>query len=252
LSGCAAPQASPTWWNPGTWFSGRAGDRFEERQADVRDTQADLRIKQDTLIQDAQEFALMTDIALEQAPESRPVEVARQTSGQTVVALDEAIGATDRLQVDELRSLIGDLLSENAEIRAEGEQILAEKDATISVNVEKLHKAEDDLKGAQAELAEAVGLLGVAFERENALANKYRNIRFAFIGLLVLGVILGLIALYLRFMGMGALGSIVGTIEQFRGRPESETFLTELSKKMNNGQKKFIRRQRARSIKKNA
>ena len=251
LSGCAAPSASPTWWNPGTWFSGKAGDRVDVHRKDVRDHQADLSITRDTLIGEAHEQAVLTDIALEYAPDSRPVEVARGSAEKTVVILDEANGATDKSRLIELESLIGGLLSENEEIRTDAEKLLTEKDREISARIEDKNQAEAALLEAKAKLAESVGLLEVAFDRENALANKYRNVRFAFIGLLILAVVGGLIALYLRFMGMGALGSVVGTLEKFRGRPEMESVLTELSKTMNNGQKKFIRRQRARSIKKN-
>lgn len=250
LAGCQAPQAGPTWWNPGTWFSGRAGDRVEDRQTAVRDHERDLTITRDALIGEAHEQAVLTDIALKHSPDSRPVEVARGSAEKAVVILDEANGATDKSRLIELESLVGDLLSQDAATREEAEKLLGQKDATISFKIKENEKAQADLLEAKAELAEAVGLLGLAFDRENALANKYRNVRFAFIGVIIIGLIGLAIFAYLRFVSMGAIGSVVGTIEKFRGRPEMESVLTELSKTMNNRQKQFIRAQRARSIKK--
>jgi hypothetical protein len=210
-----------------------------------------LSIVRESLIKNAHEDAILTDLALGFAPTSRPVEVARGTAEDTVEALDEAVGATDKSRMVELESLIGDLLSENAEIRDEAERVLSEKEATFS-DIKKEHKkAQVSLAEAQAKLAESVGLLEVAFDRENALANKYRNVRFAFIGLLILAGLVVAVMAYFRFVGMGALGSIVGSIERFKGQSQMDDLLTDISRSMNNTQKKFIRAQRARSIKKN-
>ena len=248
--GCSTPQPKATWWNPGTWFSGRAGDRVDAHREDVRDHQTDLLLKQDNLVHLAQEEARLTGFALEAAPASPSVDLARGFSDSTILTLSEASGATDELRIQELRQLISGLLSENEEIRADAEKLLTEKDIQISSKIEDKNQAEAALLEAKAKLAESVGLLEVAFDRENALADKYRNVRFAFIGFIILALVVGAVFLYLRFVGMGALGSIVGSIERFKGQRGMDDLLTDISRSMNNSQKKFIRAERARSIRK--
>lgn len=250
LSGCSTPQPKTTWWNPGTWFSGRAGDRVDDRKEDVRETQADLRLTNESLIRVAQEEAILTDIALEQAPDSPPVFLARNSTENTVDALDQVLGATDKSRILELEGLISDLLSDNEDLRQKAERVLTEKEGIISHKKEAHNRAQVALAEAEAKLAQSQSKLEGAFDRENALANKYRNVRFLFIGAIVILIIFGLVMVYLRFIGMGALGSIVTSIERFKGQPGTDDILTDISRSMNNRQKKFIRAQRARSIKK--
>jgi hypothetical protein len=250
LSGCSTPQPKATWWNPGTWFSGRAGDRVDAHREDVREHQTDLLLKQDNLVRLAQEEARLTGFALEAAPASPPVDLARGFSDSTILTLSEASGATDELRIQELKQLISGLLSENEEIRTDAEKLLAGKDREISASIEEKEDAQLALDQAKAELAESVGLLEVAFDRENALANKYRNIRFLFILLIVLFVVIIAAQVYFRFVGMGALRGIIGSVERFKGDPGMDDLLTDISRSMNNSQKKLIRAERARSIRK--
>lgn len=159
------------------------------------------------LLKEAQKTAHETQLALASAPASRPVEVARESNDATVGALDQLAGPLTVEEAHKLRAAVAGLLSEVATTRAaaEAERKLRREELADASNT--IASLRDDLKAAQAKLSEA-------FERENALANQYRNVRFALFGTAVLAV--------LGFIGITYLKLTYGGIPQAIGRGLSE------------------------------
>jgi hypothetical protein len=125
-----------------------------------------------SLLKEAQRTAHETALALTAAPESRPVEIARESSAATVGALDQLAGPLTARDLERLRAQVAGLLSEIATTRAAAEaerQLRRTELADASAAIDGLRS---QLKSAQADLAQA-------FQRENRIANAYRNTRLA-------------------------------------------------------------------------
>lgn len=195
LSGCATGPAGSTWWNPGTWFSHHAA-------ASVDSAAVKVDKKEDAAVKAAQTEVVKTGEALEAAPPSREVELAKRFNGNAETLLAQATGPLSLGDSAALKALVRDLRSETAATREKAEK--AQKKAE-----ESLSELSADLQEAQGKLAKAETNLRAAFERENALANKYRNIRFVAVGAVVLSLVLGGLWLYVRY-SVGGLPAAVG------------------------------------------
>lgn len=161
-SGCTTGTGAK-WYAPATWFS--------HRPADVADAaNAKRSSAQDAAIKAAQRTAHETQIALGEAPESRPVEVARESNDVTVQLLDQAAGPLTAGDSAKLRATVAGLLSENATLRERAERERASSRENIADISKRLADAEASLYSANARLR-------VAFDRENALANQLRSQR---------------------------------------------------------------------------
>ena len=164
ITGCTTGGArNVKWWSPATWFSAR------EAQAEDRAV-VKLDDAKERAVKAAQGTAHETQVALVSAPESRPVDVARESNDQTVTLLDQAAGPLPSSEITKIRKQVTGLLSDNAALRTEAEKARAESRTTISDISAKLEKASSDLGKAQRDLRDA-------FDRENALANELRNER---------------------------------------------------------------------------
>ena len=217
LSGCASgPGAGKvTWWNPLTYFSGHAGRKAAKVEANRNEARADV-------LEGAQIAAHETVTALESAGDSRPVQVARESAGTAAGMLDQALGPLTVQSRADLQRRVMLLLSENEQMRAQGE---AEREKTrqgmagVSEHLASMEKA---LQGAQRQLGEA-------FIRENALANKARNWLFGAVGLAVL-VVAALVALAWVNASMGGLPAALGKgMAALRIKhPDAAEFLTHM------------------------
>ncbi len=204
LTGCASTSGA-RWYNPGTWFSGSEG------RAVVR-TEGKVEAASNEVLKAAQKTAHETQLALVAAPESRPVEVARESNDATVSALDQIAGPLTVAEVAGLRAQVAGLLSEVATQRAEAEQARQERRETLA----EASTAIDELR---AKLAAQQQQLKAGFERENAVANAYRNVKFALFGTAALALI--------AFVGLTYLRLAYGGIPQAIGRGLGELRLRD-------------------------
>lgn len=196
LTGCSTA-SSVRWYAPATWFSHKPADAVDTAQK--KKTEAE-----DKAIRAAQRSTHETAIALEKAPESRPVEVARRSNLAAKGLLDQVAGPMNLEEDASLRKLVADLLSENAEIRAKAEKERAKEEA-------KFADVSASLGAAQAAVAKAEGKLREAFERENALANELRSQRALFWIACGVGVLAAAGWLYVKF-ALGGLPSAAGML----------------------------------------
>lgn len=175
LSGCAAPGSNARWWSPGTWFSGSEARRVETLNAQLGDAVGRAQ-------KEAQRAAHEVRFALERAAPSRPVEVARESNGAAVAVLDQIAGPLTYGEIESLKRQVDRLLSENEQMRAQGENDRAIRRSEAAEATSSIADLTDRLGRANASLKDA-------FTRENALANELRNarmIRWALIGAAVL------------------------------------------------------------------
>lgn len=194
LAGCSTAN-NARWWSPATWFSAReakAEDRALSKVDDARDR----------AVKAAQGTAHETQIALAAAPESRPIEVARESNDQTVTLLDQVAGPVTADEIARIRKQVAGLLSDNAALRSSAESDRASNRATIAEVSSKLAKAEAALEKAQGDLR-------AAFDRENALANELRNERLVKWGLAVVAVLIGAAWLYIK-VALGGMPQAIG------------------------------------------
>jgi hypothetical protein len=195
LTGCANSGSGVKWYAPATWFSHAPADKVDKTAA-LEDKARSAVIKR------AQVSAHETSLALAAAPDSRPVEVARETSGETVVLLDQAAGSLDAATAQKLRTTIAGLLSERAEIRAEAEKARKKEQEVVASVSAKLAEATSRSQKAEADLR-------AAFERENALANELRAQRALFWIACGVAILLSAGWLYVK-MTLGGVPSAIG------------------------------------------
>lgn len=163
LGGCASGGSGAKWYAPATWFSHSAANRVDSANREV--DKATLAV-----IKEAQKGSHETALALAQAPDSRPVQIATGTNAEVVTLLDQAVGSLDAKTIEKLRTTITGLLSENVKVREEAEKQRKKEQETIVDVSTRLSKANERSDKAEAGLR-------AAFERENALANELRSQR---------------------------------------------------------------------------
>lgn len=197
LSGCATGQ-NAHWWSPGTWFSHREANASDKATA-KQDAAQDAAVKM------AQKLVHETAEALALAPDSRPVAVATDSNAEAMALLDQAAGAVTAGELAKIRARVAGLLSENAAIRAAAEQERAHERANSAEISKKLAKADAKVAATSRELRDAI-------ERENALANEYRNLQAAFWIAVVAVVVVAGLGFYVRLQlgGVGAALHAVG------------------------------------------
>jgi hypothetical protein len=235
LAGCASTGSNVKAWNPFTWFSGSEA-RTQARAVARVDS------KREAVLKAAQMAGHETAAALAAAPASRPVEVATESANTVSALMDQALGAPTVGELAALRSRVTALLSENEQIR-----IAAEKDRSASrANAAELSR---DLAAANAAKAKAETNLADAFARENALANKYRNMVFAAWALAGLSAVLGLAWLYLKFAAGGLPGAIGKALAfaDTKHPEQAEFFRTLLDTHLNRSEQSSIAGQVAKA-----
>lgn len=168
VSGCASGAGGAgkgvTWYNPTTWFSGKAGSTAAKVEAKI-DT------AKDAAVGAAQKAAHETKEALDGVPASRATGVARSSNDVAVALLDQVAGPLTSAEASYLKEKVRLLISDLAEERARGEALLATGRAEVDKISGKLDELEAAKKKADKDLASA-------FERENGLANELRNERW--------------------------------------------------------------------------
>jgi hypothetical protein len=195
LSGCASGTSGVKWWAPSTYFSHAPADKVD-RAVSKEDA------AREGVIKAAQKTAHETSIALAEAPQSRPVDVAVDSNASTVALLDQAAGPLSAGELSKLRATVTGLLSENAKIRAEAEKQRAKEQRDIAGLSAALAKAETASETAKESLRKA-------FERENALANELRAQKAAIWIVGALAVILAAGWIYAR-IALGGIPSAIG------------------------------------------
>lgn len=209
LSGCATGTGTH-WYAPATWFSHSAADKVDRVMDDRENAKAFARAA-------ARDLAHKTQMALAEAPASRPVEVAQAANDDAVALLDQTEGAPDAKELAKLRTRVRELVSDNAALRAHGE-------AQDKVDRGTIDTLSTNLTKAEAKVEKANDGLRSAFDRENALANELRTER-------AIKWILGSVAflalagwLYVRFFLGGVPNAVGGLLARLETRnPQAAT-----------------------------
>lgn len=197
MSGCtAAPGSNAKWYNPSTWFAG------SKATAALRvETKLDEATK--NALRSAQGSAHETQFALQDAPPSRNVEVAKESNDATVSALDNALGPLPSGDMEALKKQVAGLLSENVKLRAEAEEERSARRSTLAEATKTIYELKQQLETA------------IAAERKQAavnlsVANEYRNLKFWIYGAIGLWVFIAFILPILgrAFPAVGAVASI--------------------------------------------
>lgn len=252
-AGCMGPGKSGAQvLKPWTWFSHQEASATDRAESRVDAAAMDMDTAREDLLRAAQREAHRADLAIAAAPESRPVEVARDAAGNATAALDQALGPLSTEEAKALRERVAALLSEVAAIRQSAEQAQARDTAALLDAGRALEAAETKLLQRDAELREKQAELRTAFDRENALANQMRGQRWALIGATLLALALGAGWVYLKVTSGGLISTMVGRIDAFkqaRGEkdPAVSELLTLLSGGMNRLEKKIVRKARVGS-----
>ena len=250
LAGCATgprpgAQAGAIWWNPLTWMSAseaRAADKANAAalEAGRRETAA-----RDEILRAAQRAAHETVLALLSAPTSRATTVASESATHAAANLDQALGALPAETQAAIRRQIEALLSDNAALRAQGEQLRAtqrDRDAEAS---RRLADAESKAAAANAKATAQAAELRAAFDRENALANELRTQRWIAGLSTAASVGLGLLALAYRSniggMATAAAGALAD-LERKHGSSVASLARGALDAGLNRGEQTTIAR----------
>lgn len=219
LAGCiSSPSGSGVrFYNPSTWFSTSEAKKAEK--LDAKATEA-----RENLIKEAQKSAHETSLALDEIPASNAKETAQESNEQTVTLLDQAAGPLTADELASIRRQVTLLLSNNADLRRQGEALRQESRRTV----EKLSRELADL---QSKLDAANQALPDALRREAALANRYRTLIFGFWALVLVAVLGSGVALYLKVMYGGMPKVIGGFVSKVYDRhPEQAANLESLMK----------------------
>ena len=173
LTGCASTGGRGSRILPWNWFAPDHVTIVEESQQEIRDAE---RIA----VKSAQIENAKTIEALKTAPPAdRSVQVATRTAANAQSLLDTAVGSVPPAELLELRATIAQLLSENEEIRAQGEENQQAAEIRFSLQADAL----GELRSENAGLIEK---LKVSDRKYQAQAETFRKYRFGFIALILL------------------------------------------------------------------
>lgn len=201
--GCATgprpgAQTGAIWWNPLTWMSASEVRSADKANAAAAEATRRAEAARDDILRAAQRAAHEAVLALLSAPASRATSVASESATHAAANLDQALGALPAETQAAIRRQIEALLSDNAALRAQGEQLRAtqrDRDAEAS---RRLADAETKAAAATAKATAQAAELRAAFDRENALANELRTQRWIAGLSTAASVGLGLLALAYR------------------------------------------------------
>lgn len=199
LTGCVGDRTGgAVWWNPTTWASRAAPAAADRAAAKVDTARTAEELAAGAAVASAHKEFAKTDLALATAPDSRPVALARRTTANGLGLLDQVRPLT-AAEAAEVRQLVADLLSENAQTVAGAETRQRTAEERLAETGRELTAARAKLEQREAELTKANGQLREAYDRENALANKVRNFWFIIGGLALLWVLGNLLSVAARF-----------------------------------------------------
>lgn len=213
LSGCVGDRTGGAiWWNPTTWASRAAPAAADRAAAKVDSARTAESQAADAAVQAAHMEFAKTDLALAAAPDSRPVALARRTAANGLGLLDQVRPLT-AAEAAEVRQLVADLLSDNAQTVAAAEAKQRTAEEKVAAIGRDLEEARAKLERREAELTKANGQLREAYDRENALANKVRNFWFIVGGLALLWVFGNVLSVAARFHpGLAGVSRIVNGV----------------------------------------
>jgi hypothetical protein len=199
MTGCVGDRTGGAiWWNPTTWAA-RAAPAAADRAAAKVDT---ARTAEDQAaaqaVTAAHKEVAKSDLALAAAADSRPVALARRTTANALGLLDQVKPLTAE-ESAEIRQLVADLLSDNAQTVAAAESKQRTAEEKLAEAGRELTAARAKLEQREAELTKANGNLREAYDRENALANKVRNFWFILGGLALFWVLGNVLSVAARF-----------------------------------------------------
>lgn len=208
LTGCVSPKKGATWYNPATWFKhseATAADKARASESTAAKVEDSAR---EQLIKDAQKDIVATGEAIAAAPSSPPTALAKTLNARAGDSITAAVGSLAPDTLAAIRRMVVDALSDDATRRAIGEKALASREAENAALSRELTAARAALSQAEEKLRAKEADLRQAFDRENALANAYRNEKFLRWAAIIGGSLLTLICaagwVYVRF----ALGGI--------------------------------------------
>lgn len=208
LTGCVSPQKGATWYNPTTWFKHSEATATDKARAAKTSAEKVEDATRELLIKDAQKDIAATSEAIAAAPSSPPAALAKTLNARAGDSITAAIGGLAPDALVAIRRMVSDALSEDSTRRAAGEKALASREAENAALSRELAAARAALNVADEKLREKEADLRTAFDRENAVANAYRNERFLRWAAIIGGSLLTLICaagwVYVRF----ALGGI--------------------------------------------
>lgn len=197
LSGCAStPGSNKKWYNWFTWFAGSKATAALKVEAKMDEATKNA-------LRSAQGSAHETKFALQDAPPSRNVEVAKESNDATVSALDNALGPLPSGDLEVLKKQVEGLLSENAKLRAEAEEERQDRRSNLAEATKTIYELKQQRDIAiEAERKQAAVNLSVA--------NEYRNLKFWIYGAIGLWVFIAFILPILgrAFPAVGAVASI--------------------------------------------
>lgn len=213
LAGCATPKKGATWYNPATWFKNAEATAADKARVAVTNADKGEEESRSRLIKDAQRDVAATGEAIAAAPSSPPVTLAKTLNARAGDSLTAATGGLPPDVLAALRKMVEDALSDDATRRTSGEKALAAREAENQNIFHELTAARAALQAAEKNLMSKESELRAAFDRENAVANAYRNEKFlrwaALIGGTLLSLCLAAAWLYARF-ALGGIPQAIG------------------------------------------
>jgi len=171
LAGCSTPSGRGSRLLPWNWFA-------PDRATQVENAGQAVQQHEHTVIKAAQQDVRATNIALESAPPSRPVDTAREFARRADTKLGQALGPVDIAADNTLRALVGDLISENSELRAQAAAQMARRDAADANAARHLEAS----RAREAELQAKLIASDRRYQAEAETARKWKFWIFAIIG----------------------------------------------------------------------
>lgn len=170
-----------------------------DKAAKVERAQAKVDISRELLLRRAQSWFTACELMLQQAPQSPQVDAARRFANSGNSLLNQSLGALPEAERQKISKMVSDLLSENQDLRERGaraEAKLAAGDVKAAANLAAAEQKVDTLNEK----------LAAAYLREKELGDLVRKVVWTCIGLAVLAIVLGGLALYAK-MALGGVGS---------------------------------------------
>lgn len=200
LSGCASTSSRGSRLLPWNWFS-------PDRVAQLEKAESKTAAAETAAVKAAQVENAKTIEALKTAPAAdRSVQVASRTAGNAQLLLDQAVGPIDPKLVFELRATVADLVSENAQLRAQGEAAQARDERTIASQARDL----DDARAREDTLTEKLKAADLKYQ---AQAAKYRRLVFIVGAIVVAWIALQILAGAAKFYpGLAPIARAAGAV----------------------------------------
>ena len=158
----------------------------------------------------AQVETLVADLALRQAPPSRPVAVAQEATAAAVSLEAAALGPVPEATRQKTTATVSALVSEDAATRAPAEAERAEAAVDNAAAAANLEKREAKTETATVKLRDGYG-------DERAVAGHWRRVVWGFLILLVGVILAGLFRFAREIYSRGsALSAVVAGLERFK------------------------------------